>query len=279
MREVAKSIPSGVADFDSIIKGGFPSGSVVLLVGELGAGQMEFALTSAAKLSMVRDKPESAAFLLGAGRDSKLPDKICYITFSRSREEVLEELQEAFNSDFYQAIERNVHFKDFSSAYFRKTMVPRSWTGESTSLFSSDPVNDNVLEGLVNYLDENAPGSMIIIDSLTDLVVSANIEITDLVAVLRGMQRVSKKWGGVVYLVLTNNVLEERKQRTIMDSVDGSLVFEWSRYQNSSKRQRYMYVEKFISLLPHLDKERIARFATVVTAQSGLVVIDTERIG
>jgi hypothetical protein len=42
---------------------------------------------------------------------------------------------------------------------------------------------------------------------------------------------------------------------------------------------RYMYVDKFISLLPHLDKERIARFATVVTAQSGLVVIDTERIG
>jgi len=136
-----------------------------------------------------------------------------------------------------------------------------------------------VLEGLVNYLDEKAPGSMIIIDSLTDLVVSANIEIADLVAVMRGMQRVAKRWGGVIYLVLTNNVLDEKKQRMLMDSVDGSLVFEWSRYLNSSKRQRYMYVEKFISLLPHLDKERIARFATVVTAQSGLVVIDTERIG
>jgi archaellum biogenesis ATPase FlaH len=192
---------------------------------------------------------------------------------------VLAELQEAFNNDFYTAFAETVQFKDFSSAYFRKTLVPRSWTGESSSVFSGDPVNENVLEGLVNYLDENAPGSMIIIDSLTDLVVSANIEISDLVAVLRGMQRVAKRWGGVVFLVLTNNVLEERKQNMIMDSVDGSLVFEWSRYQNSSKRQRYMYVEKFISLLPHLDKERIARFATVVTAQSGLVVIDTERIG
>ena len=64
----------------------------------------------------------------------------------------------------------------------------------------------------------------------------------------------------------------------IMDSVDGALVFEWSRYANSSKRQRYMYVEKFISILPHLNKERIARFATTVSALSGLVVIDTERI-
>jgi hypothetical protein len=34
-----------------------------------------------------------------------------------------------------------------------------------------------------------------------------------------------------------------------------------------------------MSILPHLDMERIARFATTVTAQSGLVVIDTERIG
>ncbi len=278
MGVLAKSIPTGVADFDSIIKGGFPAGSVVLLVGDIGAGQTEFALTSAAKLAMVKERPESAGFLLGAGKDSRLPDKICYITFSRSRDEVLAEMQSAFNGDFSGSFERLVKFKDFSSAYFRKTMVPRSWAGEASSIFASGGSSDNVLEELVNYLDENAPGSMIVIDSLTDLVVSANIEITDLIAVLRGMQRVAKKWGGIVYLVLTNNVLDEKKQRMIMDSVDGSLVFEWSRYANSSRRQRYIYVEKFISLMPHLDKERIARFATVVTAQSGLVVIDTERI-
>ena len=182
MREPAKTIPTGVADFDSIIKGGFPAGSVILLVGDLGAGQTEFALTSAAKLAMVKERPDSAPFILGAGKDSRLPDKICYITFSRSREEVLAELEAAFNQDFYGAFERTVQFRDFSTAYFRKTLVPRSWTGESTSIFSSDGNNENVLEGLVNYLDEMAPNSMIIIDSLTDLVVSANIEIADLVA-------------------------------------------------------------------------------------------------
>jgi len=267
-----------VADFDSIIKGGFPAGSVVLLIGGVGAGQMEFALTSAAKLSMVKENPESAAFLLGPGKNATLPDKICYITFSRSRDEVLQEMQCSFNKEFSDSFERVVQFKDFSEAYFRRTLVPRSWTGSDPGSLFSGPSNDSVLESLVNYLDENAPGSMVVIDSLTDLVVSANIEITDLVAVLRGMQRVAKKWGGIVYLVLTENVLEDRKQRMIMDSVDGALVFEWSRYANSSRRQRYMYVEKFISLLPHLDKERIARFATTVSAQSGLVVIDTERI-
>ena len=277
MGVIAKSIPTGVADFDSIIKGGFPAGSVVLLVGDIGAGQTEFAMTSAAKLSMVKETPQSAAFMLGPGKDATLPDKICYITFVRSREEVLGEIKAAFNEDFYNAFARTVEFKDFSDSYFRKTMVPRTWAGESSSIFSSGS-SDNVLEELVSYLDQNAPHSMIVIDSLTDLVLNSNIDINDLVAVLRGMQRIAKKWNGVVYLVLTNDIMDAKKQRMVMDSVDGSLVFEWSRFANSSKRQRYMYVEKFISLLPHLDKERIARFATVVTAQSGLVVIDTERI-
>jgi hypothetical protein len=50
-----------------------------------------------------------------------------------------------------------VEFRDFSSAYFRRTWFPRSWTGETMSLFTSDGSGENVLEGLVNYLDEKAP--------------------------------------------------------------------------------------------------------------------------
>jgi len=256
-----------------------PIGSTVLLLGELGAGQVEFAYTSASKLALVKEHPESSDYFLGhAARGHQLPKKICYITFSRSREEVLQEIKVSFNEDFSRAFERNVLFKDFSGLYFRKTMVPKSWGGESSSIF--EPKGDeNILEALVNFMDENAPNSLVIIDSLTDLAVSANIEITDLIAVLRGMTRVAKKWNGIVYLILTRDVVDERRQRMIIDSTDGALVFEWSKFAQTSKRQRYLYVEKFMSILPHLDKERIARFATVVTAESGLVVIDTERVG
>ncbi|MFW5914317.1 MAG: RAD55 family ATPase [Thermoplasmatota archaeon] len=272
-------IPTGVSDFDSIINGGFPAGSVVLLLGELGAGQIEFAMTSAAKLSLVKDHPESASFFLGQkGKNRVMPEKICYVTFSRSREDILQEIYASFNEEFYQAFRDHVLFKDFSSSYFKHTMVPSSWAGEHSSIFSKGE-DEEVLEGLVNFLDQNAPDSLVIIDSVTDLVVSTKIDPYDLVSVLRGMQRVAKRWRGVVYLVLSKDIMEGMKQKMIMDSVDGSLVFEWSRFHQSSKRQRYLYVEKFMSILPHLDKERIARFATVVTSQSGLVVIDTERIG
>jgi KaiC/GvpD/RAD55 family RecA-like ATPase len=42
-------VPTGVPDFDAIIKGGLPEGSVVLLTGDIGAGQQEFIYTSAYK--------------------------------------------------------------------------------------------------------------------------------------------------------------------------------------------------------------------------------------
>jgi len=279
MDKGVKRIPTGVADFDSIIKGGMPVGSLVLLLGELGAGQVEFAYTSASKLALVKEHPESSDYFLGnAARDHFMPEKICYITFSRSKEDILQELKVSFNNDFYESFERNVVFKDFSSKYFRKTLVPKSWGGEDSSIFEKRD-DENILEALVQFLDENAPNSLVIVDSLTDLAVSANIEIVDLIAVLRGMRRASKRWSGIVYLILTRDIMDQVKQRMIVDSVDGALVFEWSKFAQTSKRQRYLYVEKFMSLLPHLDKERIARFATFVTAESGLVVIDTERVG
>jgi KaiC/GvpD/RAD55 family RecA-like ATPase len=272
-------IPTGVADFDSIIKGGMPPGSVVLLLGDLGAGQNEYVITSAAKLSIVKENPESATFYLGSYiREKTMPDKICYVTFSRSKEDILQEIKMSFNSDFYDSFSRNIIFKDFSNSYFRQTLVPRSWAGEGASALFSGNGEENLLESLVTYLDENAKGSMIIIDSLTDLLLTTKIEVQDLIAVLKGMQRISKKWGGVIYLLLTKDVVDDKKQRMIMDSVDGALLFEWNKIGTSSRRQRYIHVEKFMSILPHLDKERVARFATTVTAQSGLVVIDTERI-
>jgi len=227
----------------------------------------------------VKENPESATFYLGSYlREKALPDKICYVTFTRSKDDILQEIKMSFNSDFYDAFERNIQFKDFSNTYFRQTLVPRSWAGEGASPLFGSSSEENLLESLVTYLDENAKGSMVIVDSLTDLLLSTKIEAQDLIAVLKGLQRVSKKWGGVIYLLLTKDVVDDRKQRMIMDSVDGALLFEWSKIGNSSRRQRYIHVEKFMSILPHLDKERVARFATTVTAQSGLVVIDTERI-
>jgi len=63
-----------------------------------------------------------------------------------------------------------------------------------------------------------------------------------------------------------------------MDSTDGCLVFEWRTSARSSTRQRYMYLEKFTGVLPHLPRDKIARFPTMVSSNHGLVVVYMERI-
>ena len=274
-------IPTGVADFDSIIQGGLPSGSVVLLLGDVGGGGLEFALTSAAKIGIVKEFPDTRSFMLGdAGKDGTLPDRMCYVTFSKSRDDILRDVKMSFNRDFYDSLKSKLLFKDFSHDYFMHTVVPMTWLGESdqSGLFS-DKKEDGLMESLVDFLDSNAPGSMVIIDSLTDLVVSETVDFQDVVSLLKGIQRMSKKWGSVFYLILTDEILDRKRQQMIIDSVDGVFKFEWAKFHHTSKRQRYLYVEKFMSVLPHLDQERIARFATLITSQSGFVVINTERVG
>jgi len=187
----------------------------------------------------------------------------------------LQELATSFNGDYYRAFRDHTVFKDFSSTYFRHSVVPASWT-EQADVF--DLPATNILEELVTFLDENAHDSMVVIDSLTDLAISDLVEVKDLVTTIKGMQRAAKRWNGLVYLLLTRGILERRQEQLLMDSTDGCLVFEWRSSPRSSNRQRYMYLEKFTGVLPHLPRDKIARFPTMVSANNGLVVVYMERI-
>lgn len=273
-----RRVPTGVSDFDTIVKGGLPAGSLVLLLGDVGAGQREYVYTSAAKIAIVSEYPHLKKYYLGSYcEDGILPEKICYVSFTRSREAILKEVASSFNPQYVEAMKKMTVFKDFSGEYFKRTVVPPSWTNqEDDGLFPKR--SGSLLEKLINFLDENAQDSVVIIDSITDLVESEEIENKDLIATVKGLQRASKQWDGIVYLLLTQGIMEERYQQMLMDSVDGVLKFIWKNYLRSSKRQRYMYVEKFMSVLPHLDKEQIARFPTMVTSNHGLTIVYMERI-
>ena len=273
---VVRKVPTGIADLDSIVDGGFPSGSTVLLLGEIGAGMQEFVYTAASKIAIVNDRPEAWHHYLGDHcDDSDLPAKICYVTFARSKDTILRELSAGFNEEYFHAFRDRTVFKDFSPWYFRRSVVPQEWT-DHEDVFENP--SGNVLEDLVSFLDEHAEGAVTVIDSLTDLTATEEVEMRDVVMTVKGLQRVAKDWGGVMYFLLTRGILERRHEQMLMDSVDGCLAFEWKGYARSSSRQRYMYVEKFTSVLPHLPREKIARFPTMVSSAQGLVVVYTERI-
>jgi KaiC/GvpD/RAD55 family RecA-like ATPase len=271
-----RKVPTGIADLDSIVDGGFPSGSTILLLGDVGAGMQEYVYTASSKTALVNERPQARHYYLGDHCDhSELPNQVCYVTFSRSKEIILQELATSFNGDYYRAFRDHTVLKDFSSMYFRHSVVPPTWTQEEDVF---DLPSGNILEKLVTFLDENARDSMVVIDSITDLAVSEVVEIRDLVTTIKGLQRVAKRWNGLVYLMLTRGILERRHEQLLMDSTDGCLVFEWRTSARSSTRQRYMYLEKFTGVLPHLPRDKIARFPTMVSSNNGLVVVYMERI-
>lgn len=275
-----KKIPTGVSDLDSIIKGGLPAGSVVLLFTEIGAGGVEFTYTSSAKILRVKEDPDKLHLILGDEcKKSILPEQIHYITFSRAKEDILDEVKMSFNQDYYDAIEENLNIRDLSSAYFKRTMVPSNWAvDEDHAHLFNDDGGSNLLEELVDFLEENAEDNIVIIDSLTDLLTNSTIEKDKLVTVIKGIRRASKKWGGIIYLLLSKGIVDRSLEYLLIDSVDGLLNFEWSKSKHTSQRQRYMTVEKFMSVLPHLKREKISRFTAEVTDYAGYHVINYEKI-
>ena len=110
--------PTGIESFDAILDGGLPSGSLILLLGEIGAGDFEFGITTMAR-SLISGKGESVR------------NKVCYISLTRGKEDFLKEIAFSFPA-YFKILDNSLskgllEFKDFSEAYFARSFVPRTW--------------------------------------------------------------------------------------------------------------------------------------------------------
>ena len=275
------TMPTGIISLDSVLKGGFPAGSFVMLLGEIGAGNAEFAYTSVLSLlELQRNGNFSGAF-----GNSVLPEKICYISLTKSWEDVHDEIGRSFPEDLYE-ISSKIDFKDFSEEYFSRTSVPTEWVTGPTLTFNSlkeKAFGKGLISEMVAYLDENAPNSVVIIDSVTTLAeYCANPEHStdwsDIVSFFRGLQKISKEWGGMVYVLLTSGILDSSLQEQITDCADGVLIFEWDDF-GAAKRQRVMHVKKFRGLLPQLERANLVKFETSVTTDHGFAISKVKQVG
>src|SRR5256886_16075821 len=59
-----RKVPTGIADLDSIVDGGLPSGSTILLCGDIGAGVEEDVYTAASKTGPARRRPGGGPYHL-----------------------------------------------------------------------------------------------------------------------------------------------------------------------------------------------------------------------
>lgn len=277
-------IPTGVGDFDSIA-GGIPVGSVVLLVGEAGAGHQEFALTSATHLMFSFDAERLHRFYLGSVKGNFVyPTGIVYLSLTRSKEQVVHEVEISFEPTHFESFVRHLTFHDLSSIYFSDTVVPRNWAQTPAPLLAelaepgAAPLAGDPLEGIVRAVEEDGNGRVVIVDSLTDLLVRRNLDTEAILTLVKGLRRRAKEWGGVIYLLLTRGVAPTATEHALVDSVDGVLSFSWTSHPLRSTRQRTMLIERFMPVLAHVPHEQQGRFVIRVSSLTGLVTTQYERI-
>jgi KaiC/GvpD/RAD55 family RecA-like ATPase len=264
---VKQRMSTGISSLDPILDGGVPPGSVILLLGDLGAGNYEFTYSSVVN-SLNADKT-------GLQKGGEGPKEICYITFTRVKEDIRNEILQSFHIDGLDRMVDNIRFEDLSEHYFDNSVVPDAWYSHSDvfTRLQKRAEHENILVKLSNVIDSIKPGSLVVFDSVTDLATQSSHQDawSNMTGFLRGLQRVSKTRGITSYLLLTSGILDSSRERELADIADAVLLFRWEETQGA-RRQRVMYFEKFRGVMPHLEERDLVKFAVRISVTSGFEV-------
>lgn len=261
-----QKMPTGIPSLDPIFEGGVPKGSVILLLGDLGAGSYEFTYSSIVN---------TLSLMKGAATEGTGPHEIRYITFTRLKEEVCREITTSLHIDGLDALVETIHFDDLSELYFDNSVVPDEWYSHSDVItrLQKRSNREGILLRLANVINSVSPDSLLVIDSVTDVATqSADPEFwQNMTGLVRGLQRVSKQRGITTYLLLSRGILNTAQEREMADIVDAVMLFKWEE-STGSRRQRVMYFEKFRGVMPHLEEKDLVKFAVRISATNGFEV-------
>jgi KaiC/GvpD/RAD55 family RecA-like ATPase len=262
-------IPFGVSQLDQRIGGGAPPGSVVLLAGEAGAGAREFCYTSAVMNGL--GTADRELFDLHYGdlyRGASLPEEVHYLSLTASGEEIRSEMGYAMDEEIVDAGAAAVTFADLSPEYFQMSPVPRAWyeSGHASLVdLGEETEREDALAALASYVETNAAGNLLILDSLTDLVSArreGDRDWSDVVYLLKGLRKAVRAWQGAILLHLSLDAISETRLGDLMASVDGTMAFQWA--AGGNELARTLVVREFRGVLSQLEEEEIARFETEI---------------
>jgi KaiC/GvpD/RAD55 family RecA-like ATPase len=261
-------IPFGVSRLDATIGGGAPRGSVVLLAGDLGAGAREFTYTSAAMTGLAKTDEELFDLFYGdLEEEAVLPESIHYLSFTAERASLVEEMRFTMDDELVETGLEAVEFADFSPEYFRMSRVPTDWY--STRAPSIDSLGErhdrrDVLDAVGDHLSENGDDSLVVLDSVTDLLsaVGDDMSLSDVALLVKGLTKASRRWNGLVLLLVNRESLTDTQLGRLMEATDGTFLFEWE--SGGSERARTMVVREFRGVLSRLEDEDIVQFETEI---------------
>jgi len=274
-------IPFGIQRLDTTIGGGAPPGSVVLLSGQAGAGAREFMYTCAMMNGLAEGDPDLFDLYYG-GIDERAsaPGEVHYVSFTSEEQQIRREMTLAMDEDIVEAGVDNVTFHDLSPEFFRLSPVPREWYAAKTTNVSElgqSQDRQGVPEALGDRLTEHAPGNLVVIDSIADLIdaTSDDIPWSDVPVLLKGLSRAAYDWGGLILVHVNQETLGPERHGQLVDAADGTLLFEWE--SGGSARARTMVVKQFRGVLSRIEDEDIVRFETEI-GDSGFDISDVRKI-
>jgi KaiC/GvpD/RAD55 family RecA-like ATPase len=274
-------IPFGIRQLDTTVDGGAPPGSVVLLAGEAGAGSREFMYTAAAINGLATADPELHDLYYGDVADnSRLAEEVHYISFTASPDQIYSEIGLSMDDEIVDSGLDPVTFHDLSIPYFHTSKVPRRWYAEETPTIKDLRARhdrEGLLGRLGDLLSEHAPGNLVILDSLTDLVsaLGDDLEWADVATLLKGIQKASYQWGGLVLVHVSPETIRPEQLGQLVDAADGTMMFEWE--SGGSSRARTLVVKQFRGVLSQIEDENIVRFETEI-GDAGFDISDVRKI-
>lgn len=275
-------IPFGINRLDSTIGGGAPRGSVVLLSGEAGAGAREFMYTTAVMNGLAQVEHELFDLHYGdLTRDAELPDSIHFLSMTSSPDQLRSEIRMSMDTEIARSGVEQVEFKSLSQNYFHTSPVPRAWyagrTGDITELRKRHEDRENILSALGDTLSKRAPGSLVVLDSLSDLASTANDDRawSEVIFIMKGIAKAAHKWGGLVLVHINTETLTDTQHGQLVDACSGTLRFQWE--TGGSTRARTLVIKNFRGVLSRIESENIVQFETEL-GDAGFDISDVRKI-
>ncbi|MDI6867038.1 hypothetical protein [Methanoculleus sp.] len=264
-------MPTGIPSLDPVLDGGVPPGSVVLLLGEHGAGNVEFVQTSLMHLTRMKRAGQAR------GKGVLIPESISYVTITRMREDILREVALSFNPDLYDQLGEGIRFYDLSEFYFDASLVPTGWYGAGSVMERLQKKQrregDGILSEIAGVLKVLPQDGLVVLDSLTDI--APSLEVGEpwhaFIAFMRGLQRAAKQWNCTIFLLLASGILGRSQELEIADCVDATFLFHWEE-SGAQRRQRVMYFGKFRGVMTWLEDKNLVKFAVSISAKGGFEV-------
>jgi hypothetical protein len=253
-----------------------------LLSGEAGAGAREFVYTSAVMNGLAQHGEDLFDLHYGEVHDSaNLPDEIHYISFTTEEDQMREEIESVMDREVASGGLEEVTFHSLTRQFFHVSPVPRTWYASETpdikNLRKRHEEREELLTALGTLLSEHAPGNLVVIDSLSDLVATLGetMEWADVAHLVKGLQRAAHDWKGMILLHVNHETLSAVRHGQLVDACRGSFQFQWE--TGGSTRARTMVVKQFRGILSQIESENIVKFETEL-GEAGFDISDVRKI-